>query len=170
MALKSVLTYLKFKRLLRDHILGAGHKIPVTNSAPVQSVEELKDSGNFFFKSLTKGLKILPAANKHKVPENELESIDTIVNLVNENFSDDDIMLDLESEESFQQRFDSFEDIFDESFEDHNDDMDMSDEDFDMGPYKIEVDKLEKMKVPELRKLCSSNQIDSKGRIYFSVE
>ena len=108
----------------------------------------------------------MPAANKHRVPENELESVDNIVNLVNENFSDDDIIMDLESEESYQEgldAFESFEDIFDESFEDHTNDMDMSDEDFDMGPYKIEVDKLEKMKVAELRVLCSSNHLDNKG-------
>ena len=85
----------------------AGHKIPISKSAPVQQVGEFgDDTYNPFLQSVTKNIRILPAANQHNLQENEIDTTEKIIDIVNENEFVDDIFLDMETDESFEQFLD----------------------------------------------------------------
>ena len=102
-----------------------GHKIPHPSSAPVQSVSEFGEGYTPFLKSVTKHIKILPAANRHCLDAEQIDTPAQIIDIVNENESFDDIFLDLEPEKSYEElQSESLDDSFgfdlDESFEESN--------------------------------------------------
>ena len=73
-----------------------GHTIPVFKP-PVEPVEEL-EFAEPFLKSVLKGIPVQKAANWHTVANEQLETADAIVNMIAENDSIDDIILDVEPE------------------------------------------------------------------------
>ena len=95
-------------------------------SAAVEPVMEFgADRYEPFLKSVTKNFKILPAANRHRLDAEEIDTPAQIIDIVNENESFDDIFLDLEPEKSYEQlQSESLDDSFgfdlDESFEESN--------------------------------------------------
>ena len=93
-----------------------------------------EDKFSPFLQSVTKNIKILPAANTHHLGAQEIDTPDQIIGIVNENESFDDVFLDLEADRSYEQlQAESLDDSFgfdlDESYEDTNaladDDVDM---------------------------------------------
>ena len=64
----------------------------------------------------------MPAANSHNIQGNEIDTTDKVINIVNENESLDDIILDLQTDESFEQsQIDAqnyaFDTYYDEEFD-----------------------------------------------------
>ena len=121
-------------------MLFSGHKIPIPSSAPVQPVPE---EFSPFLKSVTKHIKILPAANLHNIKENEIDTTDKVINVVNDNESLDDIILELQTDESFERSqidaqnyaFDTYydEDFDNEIFDGYGDNDIDSDVEMDKG-------------------------------------
>ena len=95
----------------------------MSKAAPVEPVAEFGGTGfTPFLQSVTKNIKILPAANRHCLDAEQIDTPAQIIDIVNENESFDDIFLDLEPEKSYEQlQSDSLDDSFgfdlDESYE-----------------------------------------------------
>ena len=98
----------------------------MSKAAPVEPVEEFGGDGfTPFLQSVTKNIKILPAANRHRLDAEQIDTPAQIIDIVNENESFDDIFLDLEPEKSCEElQSESLDDSFgfdlDESFEESN--------------------------------------------------
>ena len=67
--------------------------LPVSKP-PVKLVEELENAEPFM-KSVLKGISIQKAANWHTVADEQLDSVDDILNMIQENDSIDDVILDV---------------------------------------------------------------------------
>ena len=114
----------------------------MSKAAPVEPVEEFGGTGfTPFLQSVTKNIKILPAANRHCLDAEQIDTPAQIIDIVNENESFDDIFLDLENEKSYEQlqaeylndSYDGIPDL-DESFEEPcNDALEENDVDMDEG-------------------------------------
>ena len=70
-----------------------GHNLPVSKP-PIELVEELENAEPFM-KSVLKGIPIQKAANWHSVTDQQLDSVDDILNMVQENDLIDDVILDV---------------------------------------------------------------------------
>ena len=98
----------------------------MSKAAPVEPVAEFGGTGfTPFLQSVTKNIKILPAANRHRLDAEQIDTPAQIIDIVNENESFDDIFLDLEPEKSCEElQSESLDDSFgfdlDESFEESN--------------------------------------------------
>ena len=97
----------------------SGHKIPLPKSAPVQPVPETGQVTSFL-DSVTKNIKITPATNWHSLAQDEISTSNQIIDIVNQNEFVDDILLDLESEESFLESY--YEDL-EEAIEEQDADL-----------------------------------------------
>ena len=113
-------------------------------------------------KSVTKHIKILPAANFHNIQENEIDTTDKVIDIVNENESLDDIILDLQTDESFEQSHidaqnDAFDTYYDEDFDGIDEIFDGYDDGNDIDS-DVEMDKGRDSNKTELIKNDSCNQ------------
>ena len=110
----------------------------MSKAAPVEPVEEFGGAGfTPFLQSVTKNIKILPAANRHHLDAEEIDTPAQIIDIVNENESFDDIILDLETEKSYEQlQAESLDDSFgfdlDESYEELSTNTLLDENDVDM--------------------------------------
>ena len=130
----------------------------------------------------------MPAANWHAVPEEQLSSEGHLVNMVNENDYDDNIFINLETDESFEDamikshedalkesREDYPEDWFDDVFEEHVEEMEVGKDEEEEEDDSVEAlrqkiiklnltpAKIRKMKAADLRDLCAGCRLETKG-------